>query len=92
MKKQYRFIGTETIIGDHRLTRLGEAIELTEEEAANVLGPTGAPLLTEEAFESIGFTEQELSIYAFPGQRVDAPEAFTDKMSVAFVALSLEAK
>ena len=72
MKQKYRFVGTTTEIGEHRLTKFGQEIELVD--------PLDAPLVTEANFKSAGFTEQEISIYAYPAQRIDAPEAFTKKL------------
>lgn len=72
----FRFVGTTLDIGDRRLTRLGEKITLDSD--------MGAPLITEEAFQSVGFTEDELKAYATPGQRAEMPSEFASKLSKAW--------
>lgn len=74
--KPYRFVGTTLEIGDTRLTRLGDKIMLDDD--------MGAPLLTEEAFASVGFTPEELKTFATPGQRVEMPSDFAAKLSKAW--------
>jgi hypothetical protein len=82
MKQKYRFVGTHAEIGETKLTKFGETIELTPEQRKDA-GPR-CPLVHEALFAKAGFTEQELSIYAHPGQRVDAPEPFVKKAKVAW--------
>lgn len=79
-KKKYRFVGTETMLGERRLSRLGDVVELTDEEAKSVLGETGAPLVSEAVFEAAGFTAEELKRFATFAARVSAPEEFNAKL------------
>ena len=90
-KKKYRFVGTETMLGERRLSRLGDVVELTDEEAKGVLGETGAPLISEAVFEAAGFTSDELRRYATFASRVNAPDEFTVKLLRAQMGI-VEAK
>lgn len=78
-RKKYRFVGTEATVGDRKLSRLGDVVELTDEEAKGVFGPTGLPAVPDEAFEAIGFTAVELAKYGTFGARVNAPADFWAK-------------
>lgn len=83
MKKGYRFVGSACAIwGVAELSKFGQRIELLDEVAENViLG--GAALITEEDFNVIGFSTDELTDFAFPGQRVNAPEDFKARETAA---------
>jgi len=81
--QKFRFVGTSAEIGDRKLTRLGEEIALSSDDAKNAI-EGGAALLPEDSFAQVGFTEQEISLYACPGQRIDAPEAFMAKLRSAW--------
>lgn len=83
----YHFVGSYCEIGGGRikLDRFGQRVELPAELAENVVKGGGA-ILPEEDFAKFGFTEQELSLYAYPGQWSDAPEAFTRKQKAAHLA------
>ncbi|MCC6591606.1 MAG: hypothetical protein IT168_33275 [Bryobacterales bacterium] len=87
--RKFRFVGTTAEIGDRRLTRLGEEVVLSAEDARQALDG-GVALLPEAMFNSVGFTEQELSIYAWPGQRIDTPEAFEAKLRKAHALIGKE--
>jgi hypothetical protein len=54
--------------------------------------PTGsvavARLLTEDEFNSIGFTKDELTKYKTPGSRINAPKEFAEKMQRAHFLFS----
>lgn len=80
----YRFVGSYCEIdgGRIKLERFGQRIELPDEVAETVIRGGGA-ILPEADFESLGFTEQEISLYAYPGQQIGAPEAFTRKQQEA---------
>jgi hypothetical protein len=79
--KPYFFVGSYCEIdgGRVKLERFGQRIELPDELAATVVRGGGA-VLPEAKFDEIGFTEQELKQYAYPGQRLGAPEAFNAKV------------
>jgi hypothetical protein len=83
----YYFVGSYCEIdgGRIKLERFGQRIDLPEDLATTVILGGGA-ILPEADFESLGFTEQEISLYAYPGQQATAPEAFLKKRSQAHVA------
>ena len=87
MKQTYRFVGTEMVIGDIHLTKFGEVVELTDAERA-ACGPN-VPLVHDDLFDEVGFTDQELSLYAYPGQRIDAPEAVNTKIRDAWAVVGV---
>jgi hypothetical protein len=78
-RKKYRFVGTEATFGDRRLSRLGDVVELTDEEAKSVFGITGLPAAPNEAFEAAGFTPDELKKHGTFGGRANAPATFWEK-------------
>lgn len=82
--KPYFFVGSYCEIdgGRIKLERFGQRIELPDEVAETVVKGGGA-ILPEAKFQEIGFTEQELSLYAYPGQRAGAPEVFNQKVAAA---------
>jgi len=84
---KYRFVGSYCEIdgGRIKLERFGQQIELPD-EVAEIVVKGGGAIIPEADFEKLGFTEQELSLYAFPGQQVGAPDAFTVKHHAAHVA------
>ena len=84
---QYRFVGMECQIGENiKLERFGQQVRLSDEVAKiAVLG--GAGILPEAIFDGLGFTEQEVSLYAWPGQRMGAPEVVVQKIRAAHAAL-----
>ncbi|MGE5568544.1 MAG: hypothetical protein ACM3S5_05845 [Rhodospirillales bacterium] len=85
----YHFVGSYTEIGGGRikLERFGQRVELPDDLADNIVKGGGA-ILPEAEFNQLGFTEQELSLYAYPGQWEGAPEAFTSKQKAAHVAFA----
>lgn len=88
MGQKYRFVGTVTQIGERKLLKFGEEIILTPEQRKDA-GPN-APLVHDALFSKVGFLDQELSIYANPGQRVDAPDAFMSKVRAAWALIGQE--
>lgn len=65
MIKQFRFVGAETIIGNTKLDRFGMRVNL-DEKFAKIAVAGGAALLSEENFNSIGFDDQDLKVWADP--------------------------
>ena len=65
----YHFVGSYCEIdgGRIKLERFGQRVELPEDVAGIVIRGGGA-ILPEAEFARPGFTEQELSLYAYPGQ------------------------
>ena len=86
----YNFVGSYCEIdgGRIKLEKFGQRIDLPEDLAAVVIKGGGA-ILPEAEFESLGFTEQEISLYAYPGQQASAPEAFLAKRTQAHAAFCL---
>lgn len=80
-KKRYRFVGTETMLGERRLSRLGDVVELSDEEHACVCGETGLPVVPDEDFETVGFTAEEIKKHGTFGGRVNAPGGFWSKLA-----------
>jgi hypothetical protein len=79
---QFRYVGRESYIGEQKLDKLGQAITL-DAETAQVAKEGNALLLTEEQFESVGFTADELRTYADPGSWPDATPEFREKLKLA---------
>jgi hypothetical protein len=90
---KYRHIGTETAIGEMpKLQAFGEAIDLPEKLAAELIAPPGnpgkgVPLLPEAEFAKLGFTAQELEQYRWPASHATAPAEFLKKKTAALIAL-----
>ena len=83
---QYVFVGLECEIGDiARLDRFGQSIELADGMAANVAKGNGA-IIPAEDFGAIGFTADELKLYAMPVTRQNAPDETRAKFLAAAVA------
>lgn len=73
MQEAYRFVGTVAEIGSERLDRFGQRITL-DKAKAQVFQQGGCALLLETDFELIGFTDDELKIWADPFENVfDVP-------------------
>lgn len=91
----HRFVGTKSTIGDRGLTRFGESIDMDAAAGRTLMlgnGPeTGfsgsCPLLPDGEFSKIGFTEQELRDYQWPGSHEDASPEFKRKKAQALAAL-----
>lgn len=86
----YRFVGSHSEMGDKKLTKFGQTIELSESEGPLAIGThnaPGPPLLPAEEFDAIGFTEQELSLYSDPYTHSVANEAFQAKKRKALERL-----
>ena len=66
--------------------RFGQKVQLAEDVAITAIAG-GAALLPEEKFVAVGFTDEELKDYAYPGQREGAPEAFAAKLLAARIAV-----
>jgi hypothetical protein len=71
----------------HKLENFGHAIDADEKEATD-WQRGGCALLTEDEFNSIGFTKDELTKYKTPGSRINAPKEFAEKMQRAHFLFS----
>lgn len=82
---KFFFVGNhESVIGDkHKLTELGQVVELDEAEA-EVCMRGGCALLTEEEWLSIDISDDECKKFKLPGRRINAPEAFLHKLKQAW--------
>ncbi len=61
----YRFIGTECNVGAIKLSLFGQRLEVTPEIARQCqLG--GAAIISDAEFKKLGFTSEELKIWASP--------------------------
>lgn len=75
---RFRFVGAESTISNIRLNEFGQALDLSPEIAHEaVLGRI--PLVTEEAWAAIPFTEDELSRFSQFIAQKDATESFNAK-------------
>ncbi len=88
MQQKYRFVGTELAVGDRVLKKLGEVILLTPEQRKEI--GINRPLVHDSLFSKIGFTDQELSLYGYSGQRHNAPEPFLTKLKAAWQLIGEE--
>lgn len=64
-KQLFRFVGSECEIGQVRLDRFGQRVEL-ESDFVSIAISGGAALLTQEQFHSLGFSEDDLKIWGSP--------------------------
>lgn len=82
----YRFVGVSACIGSRELTQFGQKILLTDEQYATAVAG-GAALISDEKFQEIGFTDDELRRYAFTGSWSRATSEFQEKRAAAVAAL-----
>ena len=82
----FRFIGTEAIIEGQKLTKFGQAVELSEDSGAAAIRGN-CPILSEQDFQARGFTSDELKEYAYPGPREECSPEFGKKWFAARLAL-----
>lgn len=82
----YRFVGSYAEIGDLRIERFGETVELPQAEAeAAVLH--GAALLPADDFTQLNFTDAELREHFSVGLHPLAPAGFLAKRDASWAAL-----
>lgn len=90
MTAPYRFLGDSaslTVNDDQRsLTRFGESVELNEDQIERAFS-TNLPVIPEEAFHSVGFTNDELSKYPTAFAQASAPASFLEKKRAALQIL-----
>jgi hypothetical protein len=92
MQNKYFFVGTEAEVDGVRLLELGQEVSFTPEQEQQVFGGQTQPaLVAESVWEGIGFTEQELSLYKWPGNRPAEPKA-DDTSAEAGIARAFWAK
>jgi hypothetical protein len=81
----YRFCGSLTEAGELRLTKFGQAVELSDELASLiVLG--GGSILPSADFAKAAFTEQELSLYSNTASHSEGNRAFQAKKKIVMTA------
>ena len=79
---EHKFFGALTRIGETKLNRLGQVINLTDEDADQARRG-GACILPAQLFDEIGFTEEELKKYPTPADSFNAPIEFKFKRDLA---------
>lgn len=65
MSNVYRFVGSEALIGPLKLERFGTRV-LMEDDAAYNAQLGGGAIILETDFKALGFTEEDLKIWADP--------------------------
>jgi len=86
----FYFLGAHSAISGHgyahTLTKFGQSVELTDEQAANHAFH-GATLVPASEFEAVGFTAEELEMNSDLLAHDDtADEEFVEKRATAFAA------
>lgn len=78
-----RYVGGGcSTVGDREFDAVGQRAVFSERSFCEVvLG--NAPFITEEDFNKVGFTADELSLHGPSGARVDPPQSFNDKLGMA---------
>lgn len=82
----FRFIGSEATIEGHKVTKFGEAIELSDGSGVAAIRGN-SPIVPDSEFQACGFTAEELSEYAYPGPRGECSAEFGRKWFAARLAL-----
>lgn len=78
-----RYVGGDcSQIGDREFDAVGQRAVFSEQGFREaVLG--NAPFIVEEDFSKVGFTADELSMHGQSGARMDPPQSFNDKLTMA---------
>lgn len=63
---KFRFIGTDSHVGDVHLESFGQAVELNEADAVNAIAG-GAGVIPEVDYKACGFTGDEEREFKYPG-------------------------
>lgn len=75
---RFYFVGSESHIGEVRVTAFGQALDLDPQTAHDcVMGRVG--LVTEDEFKAADLSEEELMVYSEVISHKDAPKEFLDK-------------
>ncbi len=77
----YRFLGAHAEIGGQVAERFGQPIDMPEDLYLEIRHKI--PLLPEEDFAALGFSEGELQKYSLPRTWATAPQEFQDKKEAA---------
>jgi hypothetical protein len=83
----YRFLGTYAEIGNLRMERFGERVEMPQAEAEAAVRDRDAALLPDAAFQKLGITDAELLQHYAVGLHSLAPAEFIKKRDSAWSAL-----
>jgi hypothetical protein len=62
---KYRFVGSAANVGPVKMERFGQAFNIDGALATQAI-KAGVPLLTEQQFQELGFTAQQLKVWADP--------------------------
>ncbi len=83
MQNVYRFVGTESVVGNIKMTRFGQRFGI-DSELAESAQAGGCALIEETDFNSLGFTTEELKIWADPFMSItDVPDNKEDAKAKA---------
>lgn len=82
MPQQYCYAGYVSEIGGKKLSQVGQALNLTQEQAEEYIRG-GCVLIPKETFDEIGFTDDELRRFGGVDGRGSAPQEFLDKLALA---------
>ena len=78
-----RYVGSDcSQVGDREFDTVGQRAVFSEQGFREVVMGEAA-FIVEEDFKRVGFTSDELSMYGQSGMRVDPPQSFNDKLSLA---------
>lgn len=83
----YRFLGTYAEIGNLRMERFGERVEMPKAEAEAAVRDRDAALIPDDAFAKLGITDAELLQHYTVGLHSLAPADFIKKRDAAWAAL-----
>lgn len=83
----YRFLGSYAEIGNVRMERFGERIEMPQAEAEAAVRDRDAALLPDADFQKLGITDAELLQHYAVGLHSLAPAEFVAKRDAAWSAL-----
>lgn len=82
-KKQYRFVGSACMVGDIEFDQLGQRAQFTPELWHDICGANctgaGAAFISEEDFQDIGFTQEEIDLYGLAGGFAEPSPEFVAK-------------
>ena len=86
-QKYYYISNQQSQLGDKKLEKLGESIDLTPEDAEHHIRG-GCALLSEEEWQSLGISDDERKKYEEPGKRINIPHEFTEKLKKGWTIAS----
>lgn len=77
----FRFVGTLLRVGERTYYRFGDCVDIPDGQVDTaVYMRGGATVVTEEQFQSIGFTDAELQKFRTPASQFQAGSDFVSKL------------